>query len=481
MAGAAAFLIDLENFFIGRENLFKQAHPDELYEFPIDLDSLCKFAEAIAGDRRLAVRRAYANFSDRRAGAGERRWDYYLQPYPRYLMEQGIEPVQVFRFPGGSNKNAADMRLAMDATALMNGPGKFEQFILVTGDSDFIPLAIELKRAGAEVAVIGVTGCTKPVFEKYCDRFEYFEDLLAARDVEAAASPEIQRVADALRALLAQSSPIRFAAIKPLLSSQLGQSFDPSRHDCETTGEFLRRHSRELGIVVRRGEHDWEITGAPVDAPTLAPGADPAPEPATRTPAPSPAPPADPDHSADAYREVLRQGVPRCYPLPYPDWLTITDAIWRVARPADAPPARVTHQELLNDATDACVERGVADASRKVRDATFILFKSGCFHLAEDGAAPGVSDFHWSKPATLDPKLDTLDALRRRAWTYLVKLLSRRLEQRGLPARPRTQPLADLLCGADANGASLENVASVVDGALLAEDAKHTKETRSAS
>src|SRR5690606_35657427 len=124
---------------------------------------------------RLTVARAYANFNDRRPGDGDRRWDYYLQPLPRFLMEQGIEPVQVFRFPGGSNKNAADMRLAMDATALMNGRAAIDLFLLVTGDSDFIPVVIELKRGGARVMVIGVTGCTKPIFNRYCDRFEYFE------------------------------------------------------------------------------------------------------------------------------------------------------------------------------------------------------------------------------------------------------------------------------------------------------------------
>ena len=36
---------------------------------------------------------------------------------------------QVFRFPGGGNKNAVDMRLAMDATALL-GSG-IETFVLV--------------------------------------------------------------------------------------------------------------------------------------------------------------------------------------------------------------------------------------------------------------------------------------------------------------------------------------------------------------
>ena len=87
------------------------------------------------------------------------------------------------RFPGGGNKNASDMRLAMDATALLNDETGVDFFLLVTGDADFIPLVLELKRRGAEVAVIGVMWHTKPVFQRYCDRFEYFEviDRIYAR------------------------------------------------------------------------------------------------------------------------------------------------------------------------------------------------------------------------------------------------------------------------------------------------------------
>ena len=74
----------------------------------------------------------------------------------------------------------------MDATALLNGDASGDLFILVTGDADFIPVVLELKRRGAEVAVIGVMWHTKPVFQRYCDRFEYFEDLVAKRSTPTA-------------------------------------------------------------------------------------------------------------------------------------------------------------------------------------------------------------------------------------------------------------------------------------------------------
>ena len=69
---------------------------------------------------RLAVRRAYADFNARRRNrdSPEQGSHLFMHRTPRQLMDHGVEPVQVFRFPGGSSKNAADMRLAVDALPL---------------------------------------------------------------------------------------------------------------------------------------------------------------------------------------------------------------------------------------------------------------------------------------------------------------------------------------------------------------------------
>ncbi len=256
----AILLIDLENFFLGREENVNGTPAPHIYSFKEDLEKLYNFAVDLAGGRRLVVRRAYANFNVWRMTKEGGPKEYYLQPLPNLLMDKGIEPVQVFRFPGGGNKNASDMRLAMDATALLNDQAGVDFFLLVTGDADFIPLVLELKRRGAEVAVIGVMWHTKPVFQRYCDRFEYFEDLVAAQEIEADSTADLAQVRDALQALLARSQPIKFAAVKPLLGRSLNRTFDPTRFDCLDTGDFLRRYGAELGVAVHKGEHDWEIT-----------------------------------------------------------------------------------------------------------------------------------------------------------------------------------------------------------------------------
>lgn len=502
MAGNAALLIDLENFYIGREQNHQRAHPDETYEFPVDLDSLCAFAKSIAGERRLIVQRAYANYNDRRPGVGERRWDYYLQPLPRFLMEQGIEPVQVFRFPGGNNKNAADMKMAMDATVLLQAPSTVDLFVIVTGDSDFIPLVLELKRSGATVFVIGVSHCTKPIFERYCDRFEYFEDLLAARELKRGDASDLERVKSALAALVASRTPIKFAAVKPLLSDELGFRFDPTRFGCESTGDFLRKNAAALGIAIRRAEHDWEIAGTwdsssieerpehslgeelDDESHAIAPARDESEDgDGWRTDDADGSPVDDSGagvprgegggrairrgtasakaeaHTVDLYRELLRQGIPRVYVIEYDDWNRIVDAVFEIAAgPPGGPAPRIVHQDLLTEVTEQCTESGMADAARKVRDTCFQLFKAGCFLCADDSTDGGKADFHWSKPARLDPALVDVDALVERAWGFLVSLLSRRLDQRGMTGEPRVDVLTELLAGAEPTDEDVEMI-----------------------
>lgn len=488
MPGNAALLIDLENFYIGREQNCSRAQPGEVYEFPVDLDSLCAFARDIAGGRRLIVQRAYANFNDRRPGDGEKRWDYYLQPQPRFLMEQGIEPVQVFRFPGGNNKNAADMKMAMDATALLQSPSNVDLFVIVTGDSDFIPLVLELKRSGAECVVIGVSHCTKPIFERYCDRFEYFEDLLAARELQRNDKGEIEAVKTALQVLIEKRAPIKFAAVKPLLSDELGFRFDPTRFGCESTGDFLRKFAAQLAISVRRGDHDWELVapGDPtamkqedleaavrtaaartpaIDDSDSVGDADGAAR-ASRFPAPRVAPIGveNEQHSVEIYRDLLRQGLPRCYVVSYDDWNMIVDAVFNLCAPADGQPApKILHQDLLTEVADQCTQQGMRDAARKVRDVCFQLFKAGCFHCAEDGSEPGVIDFHWSRKAMLDPTIEDVDGLVERAWKFLAQLLWRRLEQRGYTSGIQEKAFLELVAGNEPTDEDVDLVHDVVE------------------
>jgi uncharacterized LabA/DUF88 family protein len=267
MKPSAVLLIDLENFYYSRED---NVPGYDRHWFAADLERLLGFAREMVEPLPFTVRRAYANFSVVRYPKGAPR-EFPLQIIPDALMRQGIEPVQVFRLSsGGGNggrggKNAADMRMAMDASALLSGGGDIEHFVLVTGDADFIPVILELKRQGLSVSVIGVANATNELIQRFVDDFELFEDLVAAEEVEtqsgqvALAGDVMTEIVAAMRRLLGRTRPLRFAAVKPLLSKELGRPFDPGAFGCDTTGDFLRKYQSQLGVEIRVQPHDLEL------------------------------------------------------------------------------------------------------------------------------------------------------------------------------------------------------------------------------
>ena len=377
MKPSAVLLIDLENFYCSREDYCRNGPPPgyDRGRFSYDLDKLLCYARSMTADRAtghelpFTVKRAYADFNVAKYPAGSAPV-YYLRQLPDELLSQGVEPMQVFRLSRGGggrgSKNAADMRMAMDAAQLAISE-HVEHFILVTGDADFIPVILELKRHGHTVSVIGVTGATSPKIQRFVDNFELFEDLLAAEEVESrsgefALVPDgIGQVAAAVKRLLARTHPLRFAAVKPLLSKELGHPFDPGLFGCDTTGDFLRENQNALGIVIRQGPHDSEIDlpGATPNGNNGNNGSRIAPRPPARVPdkpekivekpaakltAPAPEP-----HTAAHYRLLL--ATPRgaaadreskVHAVPWPALVWACDAIVPLLAPPTGQPTHTT-------------------------------------------------------------------------------------------------------------------------------------------
>lgn len=437
--GSACLLVDVENFFLARERSRRNgdgaASWDE-YDFATDLGHLVEFARELAGGRRLVVRRGYADFNVRRhAGGGGARWDYYLRDAAQALMRRGIEPVQVFRFPGMASKNAADMRLAMDAAALANGPADVDTFLLVTGDSDYIPLALELRRTGATVIVIGLKHGRSRILPQFVDRFEYFESWLAQAERRAESGSDIARARELLATSLAESSPLALEEAESLLLRSLDPPLDPERFDVMTIEEVIRENASELGVVLTKDESGaWWLEAAPVTAPSgEASGA--------------------PLHSPRLYRRVLlgrRGGRFSLFVAPEREWLRITELAWELSR-RDGEPIAIDKRELDHEIGRRLEEEDDtgADPSRVVRAVLFQLFKSGCYVCAAEGPEFGQTDFHWSLPARLGPDLADLEALRRRSRAYLLRTLHERLVDRGITDGIDPHALAELLIGPD--------------------------------
>ena len=449
MKGNACLLVDLENFFLAREEWFEaiEAHdPGATYDFSSDLQNLVRFAEEMADGRRLVVRRAYADFNGWRPSGqfdehGKERWEQFLRGAPAALMRRGVEPVQVFRFPGMAKKNAADMRLAMDATALLTGRADVEYFILVTGDSDFIPLATELRRAGATVAVIGLKHGTRRILPQFVDRFEYFESLLAVVQRQSPTDTEVALVRQALLEELELTSPLAVDAVDNVLNRALGRTFDPGRYDVHSTEEFLRRYSIELGVLLGKDEKSgWWVRSAGESGAYTGSSGRP---------------------SANLYRKLLigtygwgRGPRVSLYVAPPEEWRRVTQLVFDLCTtPGGAERPLIYHAVLRSELQDRLAEEEEeidGDPYRTVPAALFQLFKSGCFRCAGEGPEFGRADFHWRLPARLDSGLEDVEAMRARVRGFLLRTLHERLvlagHRRGID--PRT--LAELFYGPDA-------------------------------
>lgn len=114
---------------------------------------------------RIAIQRAYANWSDSR-----------LRGMRREIVELGIDPIQLFGFGHGPHKNAADIQLVIDVMEVVHTRPSIEVFIIVSGDGAFASLAKKLHEHGKVVIGCAYEAQTNRVLESVCDAFVRLRD-----------------------------------------------------------------------------------------------------------------------------------------------------------------------------------------------------------------------------------------------------------------------------------------------------------------
>ena len=147
-----ALFLDYENLAIGaRESLGAG-----LFDFqPI--------ADALAERGRVVVRRAYADWSS-------------FDEDRRMLTRHQVELIEIPQRLG-VRKNAADIKMAVDAIELSFERDYITTFVLGTGDSDFTPLVHKLRELNRRVVGIGVEASTSALLPAACDEFLFYERL----------------------------------------------------------------------------------------------------------------------------------------------------------------------------------------------------------------------------------------------------------------------------------------------------------------
>jgi len=149
---------------------------------------------------RIVYKRAYCD------------WGGYRNEV-RDLHTHGIELIDIPQ-TRASGKNSADIRMVVDAIDLSYAKDHIDTFALVTGDSDFSPLASKLKENDRRVLGCGVRKSTSDLLIGSCDEFIFYDDL------EEKAEQRRERRRPAARSKTKAKTPARTKATKPASEEQ---------------------------------------------------------------------------------------------------------------------------------------------------------------------------------------------------------------------------------------------------------------------
>src|SRR4249919_3350670 len=253
-----ALFLDYENLAIGAREALGHA-----------LFDLRPIADALAERGRVVVRRAYADWS---------RFDEDR----RMLTRHQVELIEIPQRMGMVRKNAADIKMAVDAIELSFERDYITTFVLCTGDSDFTPLVHKLRELNRRVIGIGVEASTSALLPAACDEFLFYERLEgiepghrpakrttrrapAAKPPAKEAEVEVEPVAPTedtdIDALVTRTlAGLERSSSGPVLASMLKRAilrkeptFSEADHGFRTFGELLRNLADRKVVEVQQG------------------------------------------------------------------------------------------------------------------------------------------------------------------------------------------------------------------------------------
>jgi uncharacterized LabA/DUF88 family protein len=148
-----ALFVDFENLAIGAR--------DALGGMEFDLEPI---ANALAERGRVISRRAYAD------------WSMFADAR-HALTRSHVELIEIPQRKGATRKNAADIKMAVDAIEVAFERQYVTTFVICTGDSDFTPLVHKLRELNKKVIGVGVKGSTSKLLPPACDEFLFYDNL----------------------------------------------------------------------------------------------------------------------------------------------------------------------------------------------------------------------------------------------------------------------------------------------------------------
>lgn len=449
-----ALLVDLENFAISRKGAPRGGGNSTTQQTVRDLEVLVRFARVKAFPSRPVVMRAYADFQPSAQWA----------PLPGLLYEIGIEPIQVTSLSGHATrargKNSVDIRLALDALEMCMGSANVGSFIIVSGDSDYLPLLTKLRSVGASVTVVGfrVPETTNRFIGTHADGLEIFEDIQELQyEPLSIADPEVvKQVGRIIAEALVEKPRWRVSIIGEVLSRRL-PAVSPLMLGGLDWAEAIGNHASDLRVQIRGGVQPYMLAW----------------ENATDHKHP---------HTPQNYLRMIECQVRgKLLLVPRDDWLKISNAAFQYHQELQRSPAQKALPKVLEGesswyktVTKRCSEE-VRDAPEAVRAVFQQLLASECFVQAVPA-----NRFDWyNHPATIAPGIDSVEALRECARQWVVRTLLEALRDRLGTIQPSLDALWELFeegAGSDQERAAFESLVTRVT-AMVTDDSGKNRAT----
>jgi uncharacterized protein (TIGR00288 family) len=211
--------------------------------------------DALSERGRVIVRRAYAD------------WNLFAE-YRQGLVGQRIEMIEIPQRTGMVRKNAADIKLAVDALELALEREFITSFVIASGDSDFTPLVLKLRELNKRVIGVGVEGSTSELLPGACDEFLFYERLAGPGTASAAPTRRRRRgrdegdgdeatsdLSEVSRLVTATLSGLQRSMDGPVLSSTIKRAllrkdptFSEGDYGFRAWGELMR-HLHSAGTI----------------------------------------------------------------------------------------------------------------------------------------------------------------------------------------------------------------------------------------
>ena len=232
-----AVFVDFENLVLGAvKELPDQANPAP-YEA---LTRLCR------GYGNASVRRAYADWANTLFGS-----------HQDDLAMNGVDLIQVARV-GIQNKNAADIRMAVDAMETLIVHPEISVFVLVSGDGDYSPLVQRLREFGKWVVGVGTEANASRKLVSVCSEYKYWGTLVA--EVEPEVRPAVNAAFDIataeqllVRAFEESNAETMTAGGLKSKMLALDAAFDEHNYGARSFRAFLAMLTKRVQIVEAGG------------------------------------------------------------------------------------------------------------------------------------------------------------------------------------------------------------------------------------